>query len=364
MTVAQDQTSLSRVELVVLACHSQAKPPSEAELAKVIRELALTVESAASAPELVRAAFAGLQQRALVNERRRLTDEGERVLRAALGLARTPRWPEVRDTHLPAKALGLAPGAEEAKAVAERDTLVPATLRTTLGFPPARSVTAMCDALIADELRLPPGPLTLHRIRAHLLARRSGLEVDAKLANVNDAKKLKAFAARVAADTLGAKPKKQAMTKALASRWVRAAGDPPRSIEAAPVVALPARQPVPVASPPQVPPETLLEVVRETIPNVGADGRFGSEKVFVSAIWRSIERDQRLSDLSLDRFKTWLLSANRDGALVLARADLIGAMDPKQVAESEIRDRNATFHFVLDQEPSSLSQSHRGGHAR
>jgi hypothetical protein len=34
---------------------------------------------------------------------------------------------------------------------------------------------------------------------------------------------------------------------------------------------------------------------------------------------------------------------------VLARADLVGAMDRKLVSESEIEDRGATFHFVLDQ---------------
>jgi len=34
--------------------------------------------------------------------------------------------------------------------------------------------------------------------------------------------------------------------------------------------------------------------------------------------------------------------------LALARADLIGAMNPAQVNKSEIRDRGATFHFVLD----------------
>lgn len=106
----------------------------------------------------------------------------------------------------------------------------------------------------------------------------------------------------------------------------------------------------------------LLEVVRETIPRVGAEGRFG-EKVYVSAIWRTIERDRKAGDLSLDHFKRWLVRANRDGWLVLARADLIGAMDARQVNESEINDRGATFHFVLDQRNgASVSQpeSHAG----
>lgn len=111
------------------------------------------------------------------------------------------------------------------------------------------------------------------------------------------------------------------------------------------------------------PPETVLEVVRETLPRVGADGRFGAENVFVSAIWHRIAGDRRLVDLSFDRFKRWLVNANRDGWLVLARADLVGAMDPRQVAESEIEDRGATFHFVLDQQAGALA-FHQRSHAR
>jgi hypothetical protein len=49
--------------------------------------------------------------------------------------------------------------------------------------------------------------------------------------------------------------------------------------------------------------------------------------------------------------------------MVLARADLIGAMDAKQISESEINDRGATFHFVLDQRNGVtplLRESHAG----
>jgi hypothetical protein len=119
----------------------------------------------------------------------------------------------------------------------------------------------------------------------------------------------------------------------------------------------PAPAMAPVASAPRAP--NLLEVVREAIPRIGAEGRFG-EKVYVSAIWRSIER--KTGDLSLDHFKHWLVRANRDGQLVLARADLVAAMDAKQVDESEINDRGATFHFVLDPR-SGASVSQRESHA-
>jgi hypothetical protein len=43
-----------------------------------------------------------------------------------------------------------------------------------------------------------------------------------------------------------------------------------------------------------------------------------------------------------------LLKAMRAEQLVLARADLVGAMDPMRVKASEISYLNSTFHFVLD----------------
>ncbi|HEY0476701.1 MAG TPA: hypothetical protein VGD37_04205 [Kofleriaceae bacterium] len=132
---------------------------------------------------------------------------------------------------------------------------------------------------------------------------------------------------------------------------VTIAGSPRRVAQTAPADDPPVQPPAP----------NLLEVVRETIPRVGAEGRFG-EKVYVSAIWRTIERDHKAGDLSLDHFKRWLVRANRDGWLVLARADLIAAMDARQVNESEINDRGATFHFVLDQR-NGAAVSQREHHA-
>jgi hypothetical protein len=43
------------------------------------------------------------------------------------------------------------------------------------------------------------------------------------------------------------------------------------------------------------------------------------------------------------------MDANKGSLLNLARADFVGAMNPEQVRTSEIRDRGASFHFVLDE---------------
>lgn len=95
-----------------------------------------------------------------------------------------------------------------------------------------------------------------------------------------------------------------------------------------------------------------LVAVTNSIRSMPVSGRFG-HKVFVSAIWDQIGR--RIG-MDLPTFKRWLLDQNRQGNLTLARADLVGAMDPILVKESEILDRGATFHFVLDKDTLDRSR--------
>jgi hypothetical protein len=263
------------------------------------------------------------------------------------------------------------------------------------GVQDARTPVAVCDALIARELGMNGGKMTLDRIRAHVLAH--GIDPQAKGSPSPDAKAYPSkVAAWIASSAVGASGTQRKMARALARRWVcgepqplgnplsrDTAGEPVPSGagEARPAPTLaepPPRAGVAPSQPPEPevqrnlplgpaaaatqPPQNLLEVVRETIPRIGADGRFG-EKIYVSAIWRTIERDRKVEHLSLDSFKSWLLGANRKGWLVLARADLIGAMDSRQVTESEIQDRGSTFHFVLDQR-NGASTSQRESYAR
>jgi hypothetical protein len=367
MTNPRDQQSLSRLDLVVLARLSTPKPPTERALGDAVLELVTPGESQVRAKEVALETLAALRGRGLVSERSRsLTDEGRRAIRAAFGLTRAPTWTEIRDAYLPALGLGLQPGSEQATAaVRGKDALTAAVLRKHLGIREGGSLNAVCDALIAEVLELPPGPVNMNVIRACVLARRAGVPANGTP---------KEIGAGVVADAVKVKKvDRRSMLQALGRRWVNEAGtlptskpaqptQPPQALQAMqPTQAMPSTQP---ADPAQAAtPEALLQVVRETIPRVGTDGRYGAEKVFVSAIWRSIERDGRLVDLSLDRFKRWLVNANRDGWLVLARADLVSVMDAKLVAESEIRDQGATFHFVLDRR-TGASPADRGSHAR
>jgi hypothetical protein len=215
---------------------------------------------------------------------------------------------------------------------------------------------------------MPPGKLTLDRMRTHVLAR--GINGRAADAPKPDGKTSYApkLAAWIACSAVGASdPPRKKVARALARRWVCKEPDllgVGAVSSVGTMTATPAKPPVapdPITVVARPPEPDLLEAVRDTIPRIGNEGRFG-EKVYVSAIWRTIARDRKAGDLSLDHFKRWLLSANRDGWLVLARADLIGAMDAKQVTESEINDRGATFHFVLDQR-NGASRSSRENHA-
>jgi hypothetical protein len=75
-------------------------------------------------------------------------------------------------------------------------------------------------------------------------------------------------------------------------------------------------------------------------------GRFGENKVFIVHVWRALQNDPALSAIDLASFKCRLAEANHSRFLDLSRADLVQAMNPEDVAQSELHYLNATFHFV------------------
>jgi hypothetical protein len=89
----------------------------------------------------------------------------------------------------------------------------------------------------------------------------------------------------------------------------------------------------------------FVAFVRDAIKRVGPEGRFGPYKVFIAAVYLEL----RIVDMTMAEFKARLVDANRNGTLSLARADLVGAMDPKMVAASEIYHMATSFHFVIDE---------------
>jgi hypothetical protein len=79
--------------------------------------------------------------------------------------------------------------------------------------------------------------------------------------------------------------------------------------------------------------------------------RFHDNKVFIAALWRASQLEPNFPRLNLPEFKLRVVEANSQHLLHLSRADLVQAMDPQLVAESETVYLNATFHFVLLEAP-------------
>jgi hypothetical protein len=77
------------------------------------------------------------------------------------------------------------------------------------------------------------------------------------------------------------------------------------------------------------------------------DGRFGDNKVFINHVWQRLRNEPNFPRLDLPAFKGRLAEANHAGLLRLERADLVQAMNPADVRESETPYENARFHFVL-----------------
>lgn len=91
--------------------------------------------------------------------------------------------------------------------------------------------------------------------------------------------------------------------------------------------------------------EDLQRAVRET-----TNGAFGSRKVFIASVLEQLKRDPCWAASSAEVLKAKLLGEHRAGRVELARADLVGAMDPQLVAASEARADGASFHFVVREE--------------
>jgi hypothetical protein len=107
----------------------------------------------------------------------------------------------------------------------------------------------------------------------------------------------------------------------------------------------------------------VANLVHSALTTVLGDGRFGDRKVFIASLWATMlrieaETGRTLTEgATLEHFKAWLLRSRlltRDGTedgvpvVVLCRADLVAAMDPRLVVASETVIDGATFHFVID----------------
>lgn len=354
--MSSSATALSRIEILLLARLSgSTKPVGPAEIAEALVRLGTPAASRGEWRNRLGPLLAALEERGFIDARRHLTDAGRAALCRAFGTTRAPRWSEARDRYLPGLALG---GDGTSKVAADGEKLQAAVAARHLGLEKGTTAGAVLDELVASHLGLPPGKVTMAQIRTHILSLR-GVK-----ARGNAKQMMSQIAARAVQARNGSAPELRAT---LVQRWLKGADNlsEPQHAELAPPSSqapdhgLEAQRPdvamqpqvhrrLPVAPHGPLDEQSFAAMVHDAIRAIGPEGRFGPYKVFVSAIWRELAHDPRRDGMTLDELKHRLLDANRTDRLSLARADLVDAMDRNEVATSEIYDRGASFHFVLD----------------
>jgi hypothetical protein len=322
---------LARLEALVLARLETAgkQPIGPAALMKALRPFAPPQLTDAEWRQALDGAIEALRAAGAIDERWR-AQAGELVRRIGRHTART--WKQLAERVLPALALGL--GADDAKGQARlvgRDGWAAAIVGRALGVwkaGPPPSASAAMDALVWQELGLPGTPKQCpDELRAHFLHRHLGGEP-------GPAARLLRMVAVQAVDAPRADL--NALRGGLVRMWL--AG---RAVGAA----------APPTRPPDAAPPRSLAADVQAAAAAAREGVFGPRKVFISAIWDALRASPAWAALGLDELKARLVEAHRRGELVLARADLVAAMDPALVAASETRTDGATYHFVV-REPS------------
>lgn len=316
--------------LILIRLSEPKKKPTAADLRKPLERY---VEAAIPKRELA-ALFAeridALREQGLVEpDGYRLTDEGRARLRQSIGTDRLS-W-RAAPRYLNALALGLDPSDKKIRdRLGTAEGVAAAVLSSRHGLDGAMTLAAAVDQLSWKLLTGEPGKLTLNKVRNHLLARELGAPPRGEFDRT---------ARRLAAKELGAAGTDAARLGAsLTETWLQAgetAKEPPR-----PEIAAPA--PAPMAGDGL---QAFARRVNETARTV-YDGRWGSSKVYISAVWRAMAGDPVVASIDLAEFKRRLCEANREGLVALHRADLVGAMDQDELVESEAKYLNATFHFV------------------
>jgi hypothetical protein len=251
-----------------------------------------------------------------------LTETGHRAACDLIDTVELPEklnWSMLRDGYLMPRALGLSspPTSAARKRITTANGLRAAILRQHFDLPVAEFPTltqardALCWKLIGRESA---ERLTVTNILKYVLNQ----ELDA---------------ARPA-------PASEA-PKRIAQRVVKARNADPGQLRLAAL-----RRWCEGASPP-VSGRTALATFAERVRAAARrcpSGRFGADKVFIAHVWRQM-RDE-LGGMDLASFKRRLTEANNARLLRLSRADLVEAMEPGDVEESQTEYMNAQFHFI------------------
>jgi hypothetical protein len=326
MSVAPAPAVLGDLILVRLLAAAK-KPPS---LGDVRKSLAPLVEHRLSGPEWGRAfdeALNQLRAAGLVEPKRlSLTGAGRAKALIFLGVSSLPpgaTWKTLKDKYLIARALGTSlESPEVTNRLKDANGLRALVLKQRYGLTMvAPSLTQAIDALAWKQLGVDSDkPFKAELVLQHLLSLPAGLKSDS-------------LRALIAGQSVQARNSKaEELRLAAIRRWLDHAATAP------------AAPPPPPGPPPFDLPTFAARVV--TAARDAPTGHFGDNKTFIAHVRRQLTAEGRYRDLSDTAFKHHLVEANRAGLLRLSRADLVEAMDPADVRDSETSYLNATFHFV------------------
>lgn len=262
-----------------------------------------------------------------------LTESGRARALRFLGvneLPATTKWPAVVTGLLLPRALGMS--AADASKLNTGDKLAAILLRRKYGLADQAGTTVkrVVEALACRELGF-PGETTLEGVLRAVIGRILGAQ-GLSLKEVNQ--QLPLFGTGLPNTKL------DSCRRQLVKMWLDAIEN---SLDAA--VDSDARSVADIAETWDLP--TFAATVRALAESSPPASRFHGNKVFISALWRSSQQEPGFPRVGLEEFKQQLVAANSQGLLQLSRADLVQAMDPVIVAESETRYLNASFHFVL-----------------
>lgn len=95
----------------------------------------------------------------------------------------------------------------------------------------------------------------------------------------------------------------------------------------------------------------LASIIHETLSKTPESARFGDRKVFTHEVYRAMDPGDRAKFGMLDQFKDKLRDLHMGGHVVLSRADLVAAMDSKQVAASHVNIENVGHHTLVGSTP-------------
>jgi hypothetical protein len=245
-------------------------------------------------------------------------------------------WSKLKKIYLPARALGLAASSDaRIKAVSSEPGFQAVVLKNQFSLA-VNELPKLDEALDALAWKLigfedMTQKFDVRSIKTALFNRElgNGRATDFKKAATN------LLLRRVAASREGPKELRDAVLR----RWVdgeqSTAAEPPGE-------QLPSRA---VPQPAELDLASFAARVLAAARNCRS-GRFGDHKVFIAHVWRALHNDPAFPAIDLASFKSRLAQANHSRFLDLSRADLVQAMNPEDVQQSELHYLNATFHFV------------------